>query len=1051
PWGLPTPSDLFLTGTKNNKASDAQNSGRPTGTSVPVNPPLPTQSSLASSDTSGPSSFRCQYPNCTRAFTTATGRGVHHKRAHPDWYDARENVPAKKSRWNAEEETMLARKEAELIKNKVRFINQALHLAFPERSLESIKSHRKTPAYKERVLSFLQTYSPPPASSVITAVPSPPTAKEQRGLSSTVPADTDPIVVFLRELPPSSGTEFQQPELDNICRQVHRVPIVETEEKLCLYIRSVFTKPNPTKQRAKRTAAQMMSKRKARRTEYARIQDLWKRSRTRCVNEIRKDMGAVTYPPEEVMTSYWTRLMCSPSNDSPGVDPPGTKLDGLWNPISADEIEHAYLRNGAAAGPDGISPRLLRSIPKVVLVKIFNLFLLTAKIPSFLLESRTTFIPKKPGAAEPGDFRPIAVSSVISRCFHKILANRLSRKLTFDDRQRGFRPSDGCSENVFLLDLALHYHHRRFKSLFLSSVDIAKAFDSISHKALTDTLISAGLPDAFVSYIKYIYEAGTTRFSCPDWTSMPIKPSRGVKQGDPLSPVLFNLVMDRLFKLLPAEIGADIDGMCINAAAFADDIIFMSSTQHGLQTLLDTAATFLSQTGLYINSGKSFSLAIRSVPHKKKTIIDSTTIFTIKGQKLTAMKRSDQWTYLGIPFTPEGRLSVNPSAELLKDIESLSKAPLKPQQRLFILRIYVIPGIYHLLSLGNIKLGMLVKIDRIIRSAARKWLHLPHDTPNGYFHAAIQDGGLGIPSLRWTAPQQRLSRLKKLPLSTQASSSVSGLFQQEEILRTVRRLSDHGVTYDTKYKINNRWAKLLYRSVDGAALGHSRSVKGQHDWIADGTRFISGKDYVNCCRARINALPTRSRTSRGRHTERQCRAGCLAAETLNHVVQQCHRSHAARIKRHNALTNYIGRNLRSMGFQVNYEPHFNTEEGLRKPDIIGSLGATAYMIDAQVVSEQSCLKRAHEQKIGYYGQNQSLISQIKSRYNCTDVKTFSCTLTWRGIWSPQSVAGLLEAGIIKKKDIKVLSSRAVVGTMVCYNTFCASTRVVRTRPRTGIG
>ncbi|CAL7932908.1 unnamed protein product [Xylocopa violacea] len=990
----------------------------------------------------------CEFPGCTRSFTTATGRGVHHRRAHQDWYDARTctNVPAKKTRWNSEEEALLARKEAELVQSGVRFINQALHRAFPERSLESIKSHRKSASYKERVISILQ--SAPSAvhrcdsSSDIT-----PTLENQSRHQDVNASSSDPIMEFLRQLPSGTSADFQQYELDNICRNVHLVPREETFEKLSLYLRAIFTRPNQKLAMSEKPAS-TTSRRKARRIEYAKIQDLWRKSRSRCVNEILSDIDHFTYPPEEIMTTFWTTIMCKPSNDSPGIMLPERTHDELWKPITSEEIERAYLRSGAAAGPDGVSPRLLRSVPKIVLLKILNLFLLVGKVPSFLLESRTSFIAKKANASEPGDFRPIAVSSVITRCFHKILANRRSKKLPFDDRQRGFRSADGCSENVFLLDMTLRYHHQRFKSLFLSSIDIAKAFDSISHRAIVDTLISAGVPTTFVNYVKYVYETGTTRFSCPGWMSPPIRPSRGVKQGDPLSPILFNLVIDRLFKLLPNEIGADIDGMRINAAAFADDILFMSSTQRGLQTLLDMATAFFSQTGLFINSGKSFTVALKSVPHMKKAVIDTTATFTVKGHELKALKRTDQWTYLGIPFTPEGRLSINPSAKLLKDLERLTRAPLKPQQRTFILRVYVIPGLYHLLSLGNINLGVLVKIDRVIRSVARKWLHLPKDTPNGYFHATIQDGGLGLPSFRWTAPLHRLSRLKKLPLSSQAASGASGFFLQEEIQKASRRLNDHGIAYDTKYKVNNRWAEILYRSVDGSALKHSRSIKTQHDWIGDGSRFLSGKDYVNSCRARINALPTRSRISRGRRLERQCRAGCLAPETLNHVVQQCHRSHAARIKRHNALTHYIERNLRTMGFQVDSEPHFNTQEGLRKPDIVGSLGNTAFVIDAQVVGEQACLRRSHDQKVLYYSQNSSLIREIMNKYNCTTVKTFSCTLTWRGIWSPQSVTGLLETGIIRKKDVKILSSRAVIGTLACFNTFCTSTCVTRTHSRT---
>lgn len=74
-------------------------------------------------------------------------------------------------------------------------------------------------------------------------------------------------------------------------------------------------------------------------------------------------------------------------------------------------------------------------------------------------------IPKKSNAKEPGDFRPITVSSAIIRTLHKIFALRLRKSVALDERQRAFRPTDGCSDNIFLLDLALRYHFQKHKSL----------------------------------------------------------------------------------------------------------------------------------------------------------------------------------------------------------------------------------------------------------------------------------------------------------------------------------------------------------------------------------------------------------------------------------------------------------------------------------------------------------------------------------------------------------------------------------------------------------
>ena len=124
------------------------------------------------------------------------------------------------------------------------------------------------------------------------------------------------------------------------------------------------------------------------------------------------------------------------------------------------------------------------------------------------------------------------------------------------------------------------------------------------------------------------------------------------------------------------------------------------------------------------------------------------------------------------------------------------------------------------------------------------------------------------------------------------------------------RLTENGSTYTTHEEIKKRWATILHQSIDGSSLKNSHLVTGQYQWVTDGTLLLSGRNYINCHKGRIGALPTRSRSSRGRRGDRLCRAGCMAQETKNHVLQICPRAHKASIDRHDALLSYLGCNLR---------------------------------------------------------------------------------------------------------------------------------------------
>jgi len=439
------------------------------------------------------------------------------------------------------------------------------------------------------------------------------------------------------------------------------------------------------------------------------------------------------------------------------------------------------------------------------------------------------------------------------------------------------------------------------------------------------------------------------------------------------------------------------------------------------------------------------TIAIKAAPYLEKTAVDPALTFICDVQQLHSMTRSNRWKYLDVIFTPEGRAQCRPAEIVAPYLEALTKAPLKPQQRLFALRTMVITKLYHQLALGTVTIGTLNKTDKLVREALRRWLALPHDTPTAYFHTAIKDGGLGIPATRWTAPSQRRGRLLKI---TQALIH-HGLdkFIKDELRICTKRLTDHGVTYSTPEMIAQRWAKQLYDSIDGAGLKESSGTSHQHQWLADGNKFLTEKDFINCNRVRIGALPTKSRTSRGRRQDRGCRGGCLAQETLNHVLQHCHRTHGARIKRHDAVIKYIACNIPRGGYEVHWELHYSTRIGLRKPDLVAVLGETAVVVDTQIVSEQINLAVAHRRKIERY-EDPAVVDEIKKQHEVRTVIVTSVTLSWRGIWAPDSASKLRRLGFVRAGDLKIISTRVLIGDIAAFRTFNATTSM---RPRAGVG
>lgn len=196
---------------------------------------------------------------------------------------------------------------------------------------------------------------------------------------------------------------------------------------------------------------------------------------------------------------------------------------------------------------------------------------------------------------------------------------------------------------------------------------------------------------------------------------------------------------------------------------------------------------YLVECGLRVNASKCFIISLRNVPHEKKIVVDVSTVFLCGGHELLALKRSSEWRYLEVPFTPEGQVKIDATVKLQDALDKLSRAPLKPQQRLFAVRTMDVPALYHQLELGNTTISILRKSDRLLRQAVRKCVNLPTDAPNAYVHTSVKNGGLGIPSLRSNAPLRRLHRLEKLPL-TSTNTEVPNAFLLKEIAQCRARL-----------------------------------------------------------------------------------------------------------------------------------------------------------------------------------------------------------------------------------------------------------------------
>jgi hypothetical protein len=173
-------------------------------------------------------------------------------------------------------------------------------------------------------------------------------------------------------------------------------------------------------------------------------------------------------------------------------------------------------------------------------------------------------------------------------------------------RQKGFAFENVCKINIELLSAALDYSKRNSGGVF-TIVDISKAFDTIPHAALKPSLERKGVPAPIVKMIVKMYKNVYTKIRTKDNIGVDIRILGEFKQGDPLSPLLFNLCRELLIEMVEEETsGININNnRKVPILAFVDDIVLLGGDETEAQRQVDILHEYLKSLGMKISREKS--------------------------------------------------------------------------------------------------------------------------------------------------------------------------------------------------------------------------------------------------------------------------------------------------------------------------------------------------------------------------------------------------------------------------------------------------------------
>ncbi|GJV18249.1 putative RNA-directed DNA polymerase, eukaryota, reverse transcriptase zinc-binding domain protein [Tanacetum coccineum] len=329
------------------------------------------------------------------------------------------------------------------------------------------------------------------------------------------------------------------------------------------------------------------------------------------------------------------------------------QLDKLERHVSCDEIRSVVWNCGdnKSPGPDGYTFDFFKEYWDLIgtdFCEAVESFFLNGSFPKGCNSSFIALIPKVVDAKFVNDFRPISLIGCVYKVVTKILANRLALVISdlVSNTQSAFISGRQILDGPFILDEILNWCKRKKKKAMFFKVDFAKAYDSVRWDYLIDVLEAFGFGPTWCNWIRGTFSCAKASILVNGSPSKEFSFHRGLKQGDPLAPYLFILVMESLHLSFLRVVDEGLfkgihlsESVSISHLFYADDAMFIGEWSEGnLTNILNILKCFYLASGLQINIHKSQVLGV-GVPH-----------FVVEqaASIIGCSVMNNQFTYLGV-------------------------------------------------------------------------------------------------------------------------------------------------------------------------------------------------------------------------------------------------------------------------------------------------------------------------------------------------------------------------------------------------------------------
>ena len=525
---------------------------------------------------------------------------------------------------------------------------------------------------------------------------------------------------------------------------------------------------------------------------------------------------------------HFSTLLNRPSSvDSTALDqiPQKVTVNHLDLPPTAAETRKAITQTSAGKSPgmDGIPAELFKAAgPEAfntfhaILVSIWE----EEDMPSEFKDATIVTLFKNKGSkTDCGNYRGISLLSIAGKILARIILNRLVSDIAEEnlpEAQCGFRPNRSTTDMIFTVRQVQEKCVEQNVDLYVTFVDLTKAFDTVNREALWAILTKLGCPNKFVNLIRLFHDNMTGSVLSGGEASQTFNILNGVKQGCVLAPVLFNLFFARvldhaakdlkqgvylkyrldgsLFDLRRLKAKTKITETVVLEALFADDCALMAHTESDLQLVVNKFAEASRLFGLTISLSKT-EVLLQPAP---RSATRSPSIF-IGGSKLNAV---NDFKYLGSIISSNGTLDKEINARISKASQALGR-----------LRVRVLNQ-HNIRQSTKLKVYKAVVLTTLLYGSETWTWHRKHLNQLEVFHMRCLRSIMGI---RW---QDKVTNLEVLQKAN--ASSIEALVVKSQLRWTghVIRMSE-----------NRLPKKLLYGELSSGLRKRGRPRKRYKDCL----------------------------------------------------------------------------------------------------------------------------------------------------------------------------------------------------------------------------